>query len=316
MEELGRGLALEPFIDSIVLFGGALAGGADATRFEQDIAALISGELQGALAISEPGNRYELNEVGTQAKLDGDNYIISGEKIAVSNGGSADRLVVSARTAGQPSDTSGISLFCIDANEDGVSKQAFAMMDGHRAANIRFDDVRVSSASLVGELHHGHALLRDVVERGMLALCAEALGIMDKLQQTTVAYTQTRKQFGKAIGSFQALQHRMVDMFIACEQTRSLLLRAACTGHSAQTTDDEAQRSELNANMRKDIYALKSMVARAGKLVGDEALQLHGGIGMTDELDIGHYVKRLLRINSTLGDEDFALREYAALSLD
>ncbi|NNC54536.1 MAG: pimeloyl-CoA dehydrogenase small subunit, partial [Pseudomonadales bacterium] len=150
MEELGRGLALEPFVDTIVLFGGTLAASADAARFEQDIASLIAGDLQGALAINEPGNRYALHQVATQARLDGDDYIIRGEKIAVGNGSCAQRLIVSARTAGEAADQAGISLFCIDTDATGVNKQEFALMDGHRAANFRFDDVRVSSKQLVG----------------------------------------------------------------------------------------------------------------------------------------------------------------------
>ncbi|MGB5326271.1 MAG: acyl-CoA dehydrogenase family protein [Pseudomonadales bacterium] len=316
MEEIGRGLALEPFLDAIILFGGLLASGAGAARFEQEIAALIAGELQGALATSEQGSRYNLASVSTTARLDGDHYLLNGEKVAVSNGHIADKLVISARTAGEHSDRSGITLFCVDANAKGVERNAFAMMDGHRAANIRLDEVSVGSDRIIGELHHGHELLQHISARGMLALSAEAMGIMQTLLHTTVTYTQTRKQFGVSIGSFQALQHRMVDMFIACEQTRSLLLRAVCTRDSIDGADKDAKRRELQTEAGRDAFALKAMVARAGKLVGDEALQLHGGIGMTEELDVGHYVKRLLRINSTLADEDFALRALAAHTLD
>lgn len=315
MEELGRGLALEPVLESIILFGGLLAGGADAGRFEEEINGLIGGALQGALAINERDSRYCLNSVSSTATLKGEHYLLDGEKIAAGNGHIADKLIVSARTAGETGDESGITLFLVDANTQGISRSEFPMMDGKRAANIRLEQVAVDSGCIVGELHHGLAPLQEVVQRGMRAQCAEALGIMEKLLHTTVAYSQTRKQFGVAIGSFQALQHRMVDMFIACEQTRSLLLRAACTSDNARSAETDQQRSTLASDAQRDTLALKAMVAKAGKLVGDEALQLHGGIGMTDELDVGHYVKRLLRINATLGDEDSALRDYASLAL-
>lgn len=315
MEEIGRGLALEPLLESVILFGGLLASGPDASHFENDIAALLAGQLHGGLAHNEHDNRYALNEVSCSAVLQGSDYLLNGKKIAVANGHAADKLIISARTAGDAGDTAGITLFCVDAQATGISRQAYPLMDGHRAANITLENVVVDSDRIVGELHHGYALLERASERGMLALCAEAMGIMEKLLQTTVAYTQTRKQFGVPIGSFQALQHRMVDMFIACEQTRSMLLRAACTEDRARQEEQPDTAAALREEARKDTLALKALVARAGKLVGDEALQLHGGIGMTDELDVGHYVKRLLRINATLGDEDYALREFAHASL-
>ncbi|MBT8149308.1 MAG: pimeloyl-CoA dehydrogenase small subunit [Pseudomonadales bacterium] len=312
MEELGKGLALEPYLATVILFGGLLASSADAAQHEQLITGIVDGSLQGALAYTEVQSRYALDDLQTTAALNGTDYVLNGEKIAVANGHTANRIIVSARTAGSPIDRNGITLFCIDANAKGVDRESYAMMDGHRVANIKLSNVTVGSNQIIGELHHGYALLANTIQRGTVAACAEALGIMEKLLQTTVAYAQTRKQFGVAIGSFQALQHRLVDMFIACEQTRSLLLRTACASSKAHAEIEPGKRSELLALAAKDAAALKAMVSDAGKLVGDEALQMHGGIGMTDELDVGHYVKRLMRINAQFGDYDHALRDYAS----
>ncbi|MDG1663571.1 MAG: acyl-CoA dehydrogenase family protein [Pseudomonadales bacterium] len=315
MEELGKGLALEPYLATVIMIGGLLADGPDASRHEQDIAAIIDGSLQGAVAFTEAQSRYELADVKTTALLNNGKYILNGEKVVVANGQAANKLIISARTAGEQSDTTGITLFYVDASADGLSKRGYPMMDGHRVANITLSDVAVDSKNIVGELHHGHDNLARAIDRAIIATAAEALGIMEKLLHTTVAYTQTRKQFGVAIGSFQALQHRLVDMFINVEQTRSLLLRAACSNVEAQQVSDPNTCEELLRKSKQDTLALKVMVAQVGKLVGDEALQMHGGIGMTDELDVGHYVKRLLRINTMFGDEDYSMQAFAKGSL-
>jgi alkylation response protein AidB-like acyl-CoA dehydrogenase len=303
MEELGKGLVLEPYLATVLLFGGLLRDGGTAAQQESLIPAIIGGELQGAVAFAEKQSRFDLNNVATKAEANGDGFSITGEKIAVLNGASADKLIVSARTSGDELADAGVSLFVVDANADGVSKTPFRMMDGQVVANIRFDDVAVTGADLVGEQDAGVALLQGVVQEATVAVGAEAVGIMDKLKNTTVEYTKTREQFGVAIGKFQALQHRMVDMFMACEQTRSLVYRAVCS--VAEGKDEAAQ----------DVLALKVMVGRAGKLVGDEAFQIHGGIGMTDELDVGHYVKRLMMINMLFGDADYSQQKFAELSL-
>ncbi|NIB41968.1 pimeloyl-CoA dehydrogenase small subunit [Pseudomaricurvus alkylphenolicus] len=300
MEELGKGLVLEPFLATVVLFGGLLSRGA--ADQQQYIGSVIEGSLQGAFAYAERQSRFNLNDVATQAIANGDGYRLNGEKIVVLNGAVADKLIVSARTSGSQLDSAGISLFLVDANAKGVARQGYRMMDGQKVANILLQDVEVTSADLVGELDQGLALMQSVISEATVAVGAEAVGIMDKLQATTVEYTKTREQFGVAIGSFQALQHRMVEMFMACEQTRSLLYRAACSQSADQAQAD------------RDVLALKVMVGRAGKLVGDEAFQLHGGIGMTDELDVGHYVKRLMMINTLFGDADFSQQRFAELA--
>jgi alkylation response protein AidB-like acyl-CoA dehydrogenase len=301
MEELGKGLVAEPFVATVLLFGGLLSKGGSSAQKSTCIGPIIEGSLQGAFAFVERQSRFELSDVKTSAEKSGDNFVINGEKTVVSNGSMADKIIVSARTSSGQSDEQGISLFLIDANAPGVEKTTYRLMDGQLVANISLTDVAVAGDQLVGELDQGFALMSEVVSEVMMALSAEALGIMEKLNATTIEYAKTRKQFGVAIGSFQALQHRMVDMLTACEQTKSMLYRAVC---SMDEGGDEAQ---------KNILALKVMVGRAGKLIGGEAIQLHGGMGITDELDVGHYVKRLMVINTTFGDADYQQQKFSAL---
>lgn len=303
MEELGKGLVLEPYMATVLLFGGLLRDGGSASQQEVNIPAIIDGSLQGAVAFAERHSRFDISNIETRASVAGEDYIISGEKIVVLNGAAANKLIVAARTAGDPMDETGISLFLVNTDAEGINKSVFRMMDGQVVANIEFDNVRVSSDNVIGEIDQGFHLLQGVVRQTTVAVAAEAVGIMDKLKDKTVEYAKTRQQFGIAIGKFQALQHRMVDMFMACEQARSLLYRAVCAV------------AEGKADAQRDVLALKVMIGRAGKLVGDEALQIHGGIGMTDELDVGHYVKRLLMINSLFGDADYSQQKFAQLAL-
>ncbi len=302
MEEFGKGLVAEPYVATVLLFGGLLARSGDGEIQQELIASIIDGSLQGGFAYHERQSRFELSDVKTTAVADGDRYRLTGEKSVVFNGAAANKLIVSARTAGDQCDESGISLFLIDTEADGVSVTAYPMMDGQQAANISLNNV--GDAQLIGELHQGFGLMQTVVNDAMLALCAEAQGIMQKLTETTVEYSKARKQFGTVIGNFQALQHRMVDMFIAGEQVRSLLFRAACS----------ASVNSQYAN--KDLLALKVMVGRVGKLIGGEAIQLHGGMDITDELSVGHYVKRLMMINTTFGDADYNQRKFIKLSAE
>lgn len=300
MEEFGKGLVAEPYVATVLLFGGLLARSGEGEVQQELVASIIDGSLQGGFAYLERQSRFELSDVKTTAVADGDQYRLNGEKTVVFNGAAANKLIVSARTAGDQYDENGISLFLIDTKAEGVSVTAYPMMDGQQAANISLNNV--AGAQLIGELHQGFSLIQAVVNDTMLALCAEAQGIMQKLTATTVEYSKTREQFGTAIGNFQALQHRMVDMFVAGEQTRSLLYRAVC---SADANSEDAL---------KDLLALKVMVGRAGKLIGGEAIQLHGGMGMTDELDVGHYAKRLMMINTTFGDADYNQQKFVKLS--
>lgn len=301
MEEFGKGLVAEPYVATVLLFGGLLAHSGEGELQQQLIAKIIDGSLQGSFAYLERQSRFELSDVKSSAVPKGENYLLNGEKTVVFNGSAAEKIIISARTSGGQYDENGISLFIVDADTDGLSRTDYRLMDGQRVANITLNNVAVSKSQLIGELHQGFSLIQSVVAETTRAICAEAVGIMQKLTETTVEYSKTREQFGTAIGKFQALQHRMVDMFIAGEQTRSLLYRAVC---SANANSDDSE---------KDLLALKVMVGRAGTLIGGEAIQLHGGMGMTDELDVGHYVKRLMMINTTFGDADYNQARFSKL---
>ena len=291
MEELGKGLVVEPYLATVLMFGGLLQKGGTDSQKEDLIPKIIEGSLQGSFAYLERQSRYELSDVKTTATADGDNYTINGEKVVVMNGANAEHVIVSARTSGDQSDTDGISLFLVPA--DAAEKITYRLMDGQLVANLTFNNVSVPASNLVGELGNGYALIEALSNELIIALGAETLGIMTQLNSKTLEYTKTREQFGVAIGSFQALQHRMVDTFMSLEQTRSLLYRAVC---ALKEDSDDTEAS---------IHALKVMIDKAGKHIYGEAIQMHGGMGITDELDIGHYAKRLMMINATLGDGDY-----------
>lgn len=302
MEELGKGLVAEPFVATVLLFGGLLSSGASPALQDAHIDKIIDGSLQGAFAYLERQSRFDLADVKTSAVKNGADFVLNGEKTVVFNGGVADKIIVSARTSGEQYDEQGISLFLLDASAAGIEKTTYRLMDGQRVANIKLTDVSICADQLVGTLDQGYGLIKSVTNEAMLAISAEALGIMQKLNATTIEYSKTREQFGVPISSFQALQHRMVDTFMACEQTKSLLYRAVCSTDAG------------NEDAEKDILALKIMVGRAGKLIGGEAIQIHGGMGITDELDVGHYFKRLMMINTTFGDADYQQQKFIALS--
>lgn len=301
MEQLGKGLVVEPYIATVLLYGGLLQRGGSESVKEARIPAIIDGSELGAFAFLERQSRYEMTDVKTRAVADGDNYQLSGEKVVVFNGANADYLVVSARTSGEQSDREGLSLFLVPATADGVSRISYRMMDGQLVANVVLESVSVGKESLIGSEGDAAPLIDEVVMLAHLALSAEALGIMEQLNSKTVEYARTREQFGVPIGKFQALQHRMVDTFIAYEQAKSLLYRAVC----ALTDDREDTRAA--------IHALRVMVAKSGKHIFGEAIQIHGGMGITDELDIGHYAKRLMMINTTFGDGDYHQAKFNAL---
>lgn len=301
LEEFGKGLVVEPYLATIVMAGGAIRLAGNSAQRAALVPGLADGSRQAALAFAESQARYALDDVATRATRDGDGWVLEGAKIAVLNGDAADTLVVSARTGGDRRGADGISLFVVDAAAAGVSRRGWQAFDGFRAAEIRLDRVRVGADALLGEAGCAFPVLERVVDEATVALCAEAVGAMDALYKTTVDYSKTRKQFGVAIGSFQALQHRMVDMFIHHEQAKSLLLMAAIR----LGEEDPAER-------RKAASALKAYCGKAGRYVGQQAVQIHGGMGMTDELACGHYFKRLTAIDLVLGNEDFHLQRFAA----
>ena len=293
MEELGKGLVVEPFFPTVVLFGGLVSRAGDEAQRTSILESVIGGETLGAFAYVERQSRYALNDCQTSATSSGDGYTLNGEKVVVFNGENADKLVVLARTSGEQFDAHGLSLFLVDANAQGVSKVLYPMMDAQRVANITFDNVQLGADALLGDAGSALEVVNEVIRDALLALASEAVGIMGTLNAKTLEYTKTREQFGVAIGSYQALQHRMVDTMMAYEQCKSLLFKALC-----EYKQDPAMAAET-------IHALKVLIDRNAKHVFGEAIQIHGGMGMTDELDIGHYAKRLMMINTTFGDANF-----------
>ena len=293
MEELGKGLVVEPYFPTVVLFGGLIArAGNDAQRAEW-LPRVIGGDVLGGFAYVERQSRFALHDCLTTATPSGDGFVLNGEKVVVFNGEQADHLVVLARTSGEQSDRTGLSLFIVEASAAGIDKMNYPMMDGQRVANVTFKDVALPADALLGEEGQALALVEALVDEAIIALASEAVGIMGVLNAKTLEYAKTREQFGVAIGSYQALQHRMVDTMMAYEQCKSLLFKALC-----EYKQDPAMAAET-------IHALKVLIDRNAKHVFGEAIQIHGGMGMTDELDIGHYAKRLMMINTTFGDANF-----------
>ena len=300
-EALGKGLVREPFLHTVVTCGGFLQRG-NSEQQSQYIPSIIDGSAQWAFAFAEANSSYDLARLNTVARSDGGGYVLDGEKISVLNGDCADYLVVSARTGGSTGDRAGVSLFIVPGNAPGVSRETFVAVDGSNGAVIRFDQVKLDAAQLLGESGKGLPLIESVIDTCIVYLGGEALGAMQALLEATVEYTGTREQFGQAIGKFQALQHRMADMYLKVEETRSLLLNAAI------------QLDEANEEATQACAALKVKLAEAGRYVSQQAVQLHGGIGMTDELVVGHHYKRLMLLASLYGDESYYLHKYTEAS--
>ena len=293
MEELGKGLVVEPYFPTVVLCGGLIARAGNEAQRAEWLPRVIGGDVLGGFAYVERQSRFALHDCLTTATRSGDGFVLNGEKVVVFNGEQADHLVVLARTSGEQSDRTGLSLFIVEASAAGIDKMNYPMMDGQRVANVTFKDVALSADALLGEEGNALALVEALVDEAIIALASEAVGIMGVLNTKTLEYAKTREQFGVAIGSYQALQHRMVDTMMAYEQCKSLLFKALC-----EYKQDPAMAAET-------IHALKVLIDRNAKHVFGEAIQIHGGMGMTDELDIGHYAKRLMMINTTFGDANF-----------
>jgi len=302
MEAFGRGLVLEPFLATALVGGPLLQRVGSAQHKERLLPLLARGECRVSLAALEPQSRFDLADVTCQASETGTGYRLNGRKSVVSHGDSAHWLIVSARTRGVQDDHDGISLFLVEAGSPGVNVRSFAGLDGQRVAEIELSDVSVSREALLGVEHKGLADLEWAADRACFALCAEAVGCMDRLIELTVEYLQTRKQFGKPIGSFQALQHRVAEMLGLSEQARSITHYAAANLDNARA--DERARA---------VSAAKTLVGRAGRVIGQQATQLHGGMGMTDELAAGWYFKRLTTIDMSWGDSDHHTERYASL---
>ncbi len=301
MEAVGRGLLLEPYLGSVVAAGAALRAGASDVQQAEWIPDVAAGETVLALATTEKQSRYRLNDVAFTATPQGEGFRLSGTKIAVRHGDTANRLLVTARTSGARTDRSGISLFLIDADAPGVRLRSYRTQDGVRAADLILDNVDVPASRLIGEVGGGLAIAERAVDFAIAALAAEAVGCMQALLDLTVDYLKQRKQFGAPIGRFQALQHRTAEMLVELEQARSVAMLAALVVND----EDVAER-------RKTLSAVKAQIGRSGRIVGELAVQLHGGIGVTEEYAVGHYFKRLTMIETQFGDSDFHIAQVAA----
>jgi pimeloyl-CoA dehydrogenase small subunit len=297
MEALGKAMVLEPYLATVVIAGGFLRHGASEAQKAAHIPSIIDGSKTFAFAQLEKNSRYDLNDVATTAKKKGDGWIIDGEKFVVINGENADTLIVTARTTGSQRERSGVGVFLVPGNAKGVVRKGYPTQDGLHAADISFTGVEVDGSAAIGDPGNALPLIERVVDEARTAICAEAVGAMDESLKTTVEYLKTRKQFGVPIGSFQTLQHRAADMFVAVEQARSMSMFATM----ATDFDDARQRATA-------VAAAKVQIGKSMKFVGQQAIQLHGGIGMTMEAKIGHYFKRLTMIENTFGDTEYHLR--------
>lgn len=302
MEGFGRGMVLEPYLSTVVIGNALIAkGGSDAQK-TAILPAIVEGKIKLAFAFAEHQARYNLSDVATSAKSDGSSYILSGKKVMVLDAPSADKLIVSARTSGGPRDSKGISLFLVDAKAAGVQMRSYRTLDRRRAADISFENVKLGADALIGARDIGLPIIEYAAEMAIGALAAESVGAMQILHDTTNDYLKTRKQFGVPIGSFQVLQHRMVDIHIALEQARSMAYMIAMKLES----DEGVERAKAAA-------AAKTQISQSAQFIGQQSIQLHGGMGMTDELVVGHYKKRLMMIDVLFGNADHHRRRFAEL---
>jgi alkylation response protein AidB-like acyl-CoA dehydrogenase len=288
LEELGKGLVLEPFISTVIFAGGILRHADEKTRARY-LPKLIGGEHIYAVAYAEAGSRFDLFHVEASAKPKDKGFVLQGRKLAVIAGNAADVLIVSARTSGATRDKSGITLFAVDAKQAGVQRVGYRTVDGLHAANITFESVTLGPDNVIGQVDQGLPLLEAAADETIVALGAEAVGIMQVMFEQTVAFCKDRKQFGVPIGSFQVLQHRMVDQYMA------------------------TMAQDSGQNLAKAAAALKVQLGRSGRQIGQAAIQNHGGMGMTEELAISHFFKRMTMIDMMLGNADYHLDRYRSL---
>jgi pimeloyl-CoA dehydrogenase small subunit len=300
MEAFGRALVLEPYLATVVLGGGFLRHGGSVEQRANLAPRIADGSLTVAFAHTERQSRYDLYDIETRAVRDGTGWVIDGDKGVVLHGDAADKLIVTSRVGGGRRDRDGVAAFIVDGKAAGVSRRSYPTQDGLRAAEITLANVRVGPEEVLGEPGKALPLVERVVDEGIAALCAEAVGAMAAMHELTVEYLKTRRQFGREIGSFQILQHRAVDMLIALEQARSMAMFATMMSGE----DNTAER-------RQAVSAAKVQIGRSGKFIGQQAIQLHGGIGMTMEYNVGHYFKRVTMIDTMFGDADHHLRELA-----
>lgn len=294
MESFGRALVIEPYLSTVVLGGGIIQDAGSDEQRERILPKIATGEEFLALAHQEPGGRHNLDYVRTEIQKHGDDYILNGRKTAVLNAAGAHYLIVSGRRGGRP--TEPVSLFLVNHDTSGVEIEEYTTHDGHRVADVILDSVMVSDDDRIGARGQAMPIIEKGVDRAIAALCAEAVGAMEALNETTMEYVKTRQQFGMPIGKFQVIQHRLADMFIAAEQAKSMAILAA----SMADSDDRKQRREA-------VSMAKALVGQSARFVGQQAVQLHGGMGVTDEMFAAHLFKRLTLINLQFGDADYHL---------
>lgn len=299
MEELGRGLVVEPYLPTAILGGAFLRHGASEAMRADLIPSIMEGETLVACAYAEPQGRYNLANLTTSAQKDGHSYVINGHKAVVIGAPMANKLIVTTRTAGEQRDRDGITVLLVDSNASGLSRRDYTTIDGFRASDVTFDNVRVDAEAVIGEADGGLPLIEQAVDEGIAAVCAEALGVMKTVNDMTVEYAKSRQQFGIPIGKFQVLQHCMVDMFIAYEQSMSMTYMV------------HLKLDETSVERAKAAAAAKVQIGKAGRYIGQESVQIHGGMGLTDELALGFYFKRLTMIDTQFGNGDHHLRRYA-----
>ena len=304
MEEFGRALVVEPYVATVVIGGGLLRHAGSDVHKQEWLPKIANGEGVFAFAFAEPQGRYNLADLTTTAKKNGSDFVLNGSKAVVLGGPWADALIVTARTGGAQRDASGVSVFLVDKKSKGVASRDYRTVDGLHASDITFENVTVPAANLIGANGEGLPLIEQAVDEAIVAHSAEAVGAMKVLLDATVEYSKTRKQFGVPIGKFQVLQHRMVDMFINTEQSVSLTLMATL------------KLDENGTARKKAASAAKVQIGRAGRFVGQQAVQIHGGMGMTDELNVGHYFKRLTMLDTLYGNVDHHLKRYASLGAE
>jgi pimeloyl-CoA dehydrogenase small subunit len=291
MEAFGRALVAEPYLATVVLGGAAIRLGATDAQKSAILPAIAEGRMKLAFAHGERQARYDVTDVMTTAHHGGQGWVLDGAKSVVTHGDCADKLIVSARNAGERDADHGITLFLVDANANGVTRRGYAMRDEQRAAEVSLSSVEVSQDDVLGEVGEGLSIIKRVIEAGIAATAAESVGAMEALHAMTLEYSRTREQFGKPIGTYQVVQHRLAEMLMSLEQGRSMAMLAAM------------MVDEPDANEREHNIAMAKVgIGQAGRFVSQNAVQLHGGIGMTEELAVGHYFRRCMVIERLFGD--------------
>ena len=300
MRSFGRGLVIEPFISTVIMSGSILSGCPKGLIRNNIIEEIIAGNAKVSFAHAEPNSRYNLSDITTTATLNNNEWLINGNKCVVFGGGQADYILLAARTSGKRFDKDGISIFVLEKNTSGLIMQDYPTVDGFKAAEIQIDNVKVPKENLISIKNNAYTIIEEAVNKTLVAIAAEASGIMEKMYEMTLDYIKTRKQFGTAIGKFQAIQHRAVEMLILSDEMNSLSSMAAL-------------KALDNIDALKSVYASKIHIGTGGRILAQESIQMHGGMGVTEEMEIGQYFKRLVLLDTFLGNSDYYLNLYSSL---